>query len=55
MSAVLLPLADHGGVVSFLPFVAPMALIVIGLAVIVARDRLGRRDGDGGDAPSSSP
>jgi hypothetical protein len=38
-----LPIADHGDVVSALPFVAPMLLIGIGLAVLVARDRLRRR------------
>ena len=38
-----LPVADHGELVSALPFVAPMLLICIGLAVMVARDRLRRR------------
>ena len=38
-----LPVADHGEFVSALPFVAPMLLICIGLAVMVARDRLRRR------------
>jgi hypothetical protein len=38
-----LPIADHGEFVSALPFVAPMLLICIGLAVMVARDRLRRR------------
>jgi hypothetical protein len=38
-----LPIADHGSMVSALPFVAPMLLIVIGIAVMVIRDRLQRR------------
>jgi hypothetical protein len=38
-----LPIADHGDIVSALPFVAPMLLICIGLVVMVARDRLRRR------------
>jgi hypothetical protein len=54
MSAVVLPLADHGGVVNFLPFVAPMFLVVAGLVFLVMRDRLGGgRDGDRGDSASS--
>ncbi len=55
MSA-LLPLADHGDVVSALPFVLPMFVIVIGLLVMVARDRLGsgRRDADRDDPTSSN-
>ena len=43
MSAVLLPLADHGNPVAALPFVAPMLLIVAALAFLVIRDRLRRR------------
>jgi hypothetical protein len=43
MSAPI-PIADHGDLVSALPFVAPMLLIVVGLAVIVVRDRLRHRD-----------
>ncbi len=55
MSGVLLPLADHGDVVSALPFVVPMIVIVIGLLFLVARDRLGSRAADGrGDDPTSS-
>ena len=42
MSAAL-PIADHGSLVSALPFVVPMAVIVAGLAVLVIRERLGRR------------
>lgn len=50
-----LPLADHGNVVSALPFVVPMVLIVAGLAFLMIRDRLERngsteRDGRGGGA-----
>jgi len=46
MSGTLLPLADHGDVVSALPFVAPMLLIVAGLLFLVARDRLKGGRGD---------
>ncbi len=46
MSGVLLPLADHGNMVSALPFVVPMVVIVLGLAFLVARDRIGSRAGD---------
>ena len=53
MSARLLPLADHGDVVSALPFVAPMALIVIGLLVLVARDRLAARRSERSAGPSA--
>jgi hypothetical protein len=54
MSEIVLPQADHGGVVNFLPFIAPMFLVVAGLLILVLRDRLGgRRDADGGDAASS--
>jgi hypothetical protein len=38
-----LPIADHGDIVSALPFVAPMLLICVGLGVLVIRDRLKRR------------
>ena len=37
----LLPLADHGDIVSAIPFVAPMVLIVGGLLFLVIRDRVG--------------
>jgi hypothetical protein len=50
--ATLPPLADHGDVVSALPFVAPMALIVVGLLVLVARDRLAARRRDRPPGPS---
>jgi hypothetical protein len=40
MSAAMLPLADHGDLVSALPFVAPMVLVVAALLFLVARDRL---------------
>ena len=53
MTGVLLPLADHGNVVSALPFVLPMFVIVIGLVVMVVRDRLGRDDAPESDSPSS--
>lgn len=54
MSAAPLPLADHGDVLSALPFVVPMVLILAGLIFLVARDRLGSRDENGDDRPSSS-
>jgi hypothetical protein len=41
-----LQIADHGGFVTAIPFVAPMVLVVAGLVVLVVRDRLGRRNGD---------
>lgn len=53
MSAFL-PLADHGNLVSALPFVVPMFVIVLGLVVMVARDRLRHRDAGDGDPPSST-
>lgn len=51
-----LPVADHGDIVSALPFVVPMILVVAGLVILVARDRLSRRgdDGGGGDSTSSA-
>lgn len=53
MTATLLPLADHGDILSALPFVAPMALIVVGLLVLVARDRLAARRGNRSPGPSA--
>jgi hypothetical protein len=38
-----LPIADHGSILTALPFVAPALLIILGLLVLVLRDRL-RRD-----------
>jgi hypothetical protein len=43
------PIADHGSLVTALPFVAPMVLVVTGLVALVLRDRLGRRNGDRSD------
>ena len=37
-----LPIADHGSFLTALPFVAPALIIVIGLLVVVLRDRLRR-------------
>jgi choline-glycine betaine transporter len=37
-----LPLADHGSIVTAIPFVVPMVVIVAGLIVLMARDRLSR-------------
>ena len=56
MSAAVLPLADHGNMVSALPFVVPMLLVVAGLVFLVARDRLGsgRADAEHDDPTSSS-
>ena len=36
------PIADHGNVLTALPFVAPALLIIVGLLVLVFRDRLRR-------------
>jgi hypothetical protein len=36
-------IADHGDILTALPFVAPVLLILVGLLVLVQRDRL-RRD-----------
>jgi len=41
-----LPIADHGDIVTVIPFVVPMVLIVAGLLFLVARDRLGSRRRD---------
>jgi choline-glycine betaine transporter len=35
-----LPLADHGSIVTALPFVVPMVVIVAGLVTLMVRDRL---------------
>ena len=40
---MLLPIADHGSLLTALPFVAPALLILVGLLALVMRDRL-RRD-----------
>jgi len=40
VSAPLL-LADHGDIVSAIPFVVPMLVIVAGLVFLMMRDRLG--------------
>jgi len=37
----LIPIADHGDIVSAIPFVVPMLVIVAGLVFLVLRDRLG--------------
>jgi hypothetical protein len=39
-----LPIADHGSIVTALPFVAPALVIVAGLVALVVRDRLSGRD-----------
>jgi hypothetical protein len=39
----VIPLADHGSLVSALPFVGPMLVIGVGIVVLMVRDRLGRR------------
>jgi hypothetical protein len=55
MIAGFLPLADHGSLVSALPFVVPMVVVVLGLLVLVARDRLGRGEAaERREAPHSS-
>lgn len=39
----MIPLADHGSLVSALPFVGPMLVIGAGIVVLMVRERLGRR------------
>jgi hypothetical protein len=45
--ALLLPLADHGDVVSALPFFLPPLLIVGALLVLRLRERMRRRNDSG--------
>jgi hypothetical protein len=40
---MVFPIADHGDILTALPFVAPVLLILVGLLALVLRDRL-RRD-----------
>lgn len=39
--APYLPIADHGDLLAAVPFLVPMLVIVVGLVVLVLRDRLG--------------
>jgi hypothetical protein len=39
-----LPIADHGALITAIPFVAPALAIVAGLVALVIRDRLSDRD-----------
>jgi hypothetical protein len=39
----VIPLADHGSLVSALPFVGPMLLIGGGIIVLMLRERFGGR------------
>jgi hypothetical protein len=39
---MLLPIADHGSVLTAVPFVAPAVLIIVGMLVLVLRDRARR-------------
>jgi hypothetical protein len=48
---VSLPIADHGNILTALPFVAPALLIVVALLWITVRDRLGGGDSDGAGDP----
>lgn len=43
MTAITLPIADHGDLVTALPFVLPALLIAAGLAFLTIRERLRRR------------
>lgn len=43
MTALVLPLADHGDIVTALPFFLPALLIAGGLTTLFARERLRRR------------
>ena len=54
MIATLIPLADHGNVVSAIPFVAPMVLIVAALAFLVIRDRVRRPDAQLSESDSNA-
>jgi hypothetical protein len=42
MTSVLLPLADHGGIVAAIPFVLPMLVLVGWLLYLALRERLRR-------------
>lgn len=50
----MIPLADHGDIVSALPFVVPMLIIGGGILFLMARERVVRRrdrgSGAGGDS-----
>jgi hypothetical protein len=39
---MLLPIADHGSVLTAVPFVAPAVLIIVGMLILVLRDRARR-------------
>lgn len=45
----MIPLADHGDIVSALPFVVPMLIIGGGILFLMARERAGRRRERGTD------
>ena len=47
----MIPLADHGNLVTALPFVGPMLLIGGGIVVLMVRERLSRRS-EGGERRS---
>ena len=42
----MIPLADHGSLVTALPFVGPMLLIGGGIVVMMVRERLAHRRGN---------
>jgi hypothetical protein len=42
MTPVLLPIADHGGIVAAIPFVLPMLVLVSWLLYLALRERLRR-------------
>jgi hypothetical protein len=39
---MLIPIADHGNALTAVPFVAPAVLIIVGMLVLVLRDRARR-------------
>ena len=39
---MLIPIADHGSALTAVPFVAPAVLIIVGMLVLVLRDRARR-------------
>ena len=40
-----MPIADHGSLVTAIPFVVPMIVVVAGLVALIVRDRASRERG----------
>jgi hypothetical protein len=49
MDAAPLLLADHGDLLTALPFVAPALAVPLGMVVLTVRDRVRRRRRESGD------